>query len=413
MTSRTLSLREARRIALAAQGFGGAGSEARSTSGPSSRHELARMADALGVLQIDSVNVIARAHTLPGFSRLGAYETNDLDALAYGGRKRRLFEYWGHEASLLPVSLQPLLRWRMTRAAGGLGIYTGLARFGRERSELIEQVAREVDVRGPLAASELSGQATGKGTGGWWGWSDSKRAIEWLFWAGRVTTFTRRGAFERVYDLTERVLPRAIIDAPTPSDADAQRALLRRSAAALGIATERCLRDYYRLNVADARARLADLVEAGELLPVTVRGWERPAFLWHKARLPRRIGASALLAPFDPLIWQRERTEELFGARIRLEIYTPAHKRQHGYYVLPFLLGERIVARLDLKADRQAGTLAVLASHGEPDVAPESIIAPLAAELALMARWLGLPRIRIMPRGDLAAALSETVPAGA
>ena len=209
------------------------------------------------------------------------------------------------------------------------------------------------------------------------------------------------------------MLPRAIIDAPTPSDADAQRALLRRSAAALGIATERCLRDYYRLDVADARPRLADLVEAGELLPVTVRGWERPAFLWHKARLPRRIGASALLAPFDPLIWQRERTEELFGARVRLEIYTPAHKRQHGYYVLPFLLGERIVARLDLKADRQAGTLAVLASHGEPDVAPESIIAPLAAELALMARWLGLPRIRIMPRGDLAAALSGAVPAGA
>ncbi len=413
MTSRTLSVREARRIALAAQGFAGAGSEARSASAPTSRRELARMADALGVLQIDSVNVIARAHTLPGFSRLGAYEITDLDALAYGGRKRRLFEYWGHEASLLPVSLQPLLRWRMARAASGLGIYTGLARFGRERADLIEKVAREVEVRGPLAASELSGQATGKGAGGWWGWSDSKRAIEWLFWAGRVTTFTRRGAFERVYDLTERVLPRAIIDAPTPSVADAQRALLRRSAAALGIATERCLRDYYRLDLADTRARLSELVEAGELLPVTVRGWERPAFLWHKARQPRRIGASALLAPFDPLIWQRERTEELFGARVRLEIYTPAHKRQHGYYVLPFLLGERIVARLDLKADRQAGTLAVLASHGEPDIAPESIIDPLAAELALMARWLGLPRIRILPRGDLADALSGAVPAGA
>jgi uncharacterized protein YcaQ len=394
-------------MALAAQGFTHADRTAKV-----SWARMAPMIRKFNLLQIDSVNVIARAHTLPGFSRLGAYETTDLEALAYGGRKRRLFEYWGHEASLLPVSLQPLLRWRMARAASGLGIYTGLARFGRERPELIEKVAREVEVRGPLAASELSGRATGKGAGGWWGWSDSKRAIEWLFWAGRVTTFTRRGAFERVYDLTERVLPRAIIDAPTPSDADAQRALLRRSAAALGIATERCLRDYYRLNVADARARLADLVEAGELLPVTVRGWERPAFLWHKARLPRRIGASALLAPFDPLIWQRERTEELFGARVRLEIYTPAHKRQHGYYVLPFLLGERIVARLDLKADRQAGTLAVLASHGEPDVAPESIIAPLAAELALMARWLGLPRIRIMPRGDLATALSGTMPAG-
>jgi uncharacterized protein YcaQ len=413
MTSRTLSLREARRIALAAQGFAGAGFAMRRAGGPSSRQDLARLVDRLGVLQIDSVNIIARAHTLPGFSRLGDYKTADLDVLAYGGRKRRLFEYWGHEASLLPVALQPLMRWRMARAASGAGIYTGLARFGRERPDLIRKVAREVDIRGPLAASELSDQASGKGPGGWWGWSDAKRAIEWLFWAGEVTTFTRRGAFERVYDLSERVLPKAILDTPTPSEAEAQRGLLRRSAAALGVATERCLRDYYRLDAADARPRLAELVEAGELLPVTVRGWERPAYLWHEAQMPRRIGASALLAPFDPLIWQRERTEELFGARVRLEIYTPAHKRQHGYYVLPFLMGERIVARLDLKADRQAGVLAVLASHSEPDIAPESIIEPLAAELALMARWLGMSGIRILPRGDLAAALAGSMPAHA
>jgi uncharacterized protein YcaQ len=397
--SSTLSLRQARRIALAAQGFG-----ASREAGPASRRELDRLVARLGVLQIDSVNVLARAHLLPAFSRLGPYATTDLEALAYGGRKRSLFEYWGHEASLLPVSMQPLFRWRMARARRGEGIYGGLARFGRERGDLITQVQQDIAARGPLAASELSHQH--KGEGGWWGWSDGKRAVEWLFWAGILTTATRRGAFERVYDLTERVLPRAVVEMPTPTVEDAQRDLLRRSAVALGIGTERCLRDYYRLGVHEARGRLGELVEAGELVPVSVEGWERPAYLWHGARLPRRMEARALLAPFDPLIWQRERAEALFGARIRLEIYTPADQRVHGYYVLPFVLGDRVVARLDLKADRAAGTLKVQAAHGEPDVDGRTIVEPLAAELRLMAGWLGLGRIAVTPRGDIAMALS-------
>ncbi|MGL4291382.1 MAG: winged helix-turn-helix domain-containing protein [Phreatobacter sp.] len=396
--SDSLSLKQARRIALAAQGFGRPRAEE-----PARRRDLKAMIERLGVVQIDSVNVIARAHTLPGFSRLGRYDTADLEALAYGGRKRSLFEYWGHEASYLPVDLQPMMRWRMARAARGEGTYSGLAKFGRERQDLIGEVRREIADRGPLAASELSHDH--RGEGGWWGWSDGKRAIEWLFWAGIVTTKTRRGAFERVYDLTERVLPQAVVDTPTPDDAEAHRVLVRIAAAAMGVATERCLRDYFRLELADAKAAVASLVEAGELLPVTVEGWAKPGYLAAAARVPRRIEARALLAPFDPLVWQRERTEALFGARIRLEIYVPEHKRTHGYYVLPFLLGDRIVARTDLKADRVRSTLVVQAAHAEPGVASAEIVEPLRAELALMASWLGLEHVEIKGRGDLAGAL--------
>ena len=247
--------------------------------------------------------------------------------------------------------------------------------------------------------------AAEKGAGGWWGWSDGKSALEWLFWAGIVTTATRRGNFERVYDLTERVLPRAILDMPTPEPAEARRELMRLAASALGIASERCLRDYYRLGPAEGRAAIAELVEAGELTAMGVAGWDKPAYLWHEAARPRRAAGQALLAPFDPLVWQRERVEALFGLRIRLEIYTPAHKRQHGYYVLPFLLGERIAARLDLKADRQANVLRVLAAHGELGHDPGETATALAAELALMAGWLGLGGISVAERGDLAPAL--------
>jgi uncharacterized protein YcaQ len=407
--SDSLSLRQARRIAIAAQGFDLAGHGEGRGASPAERRHLKRMAEELGVIQIDSVNVVARAHTLPGFSRLGLYDPADLDALAYGGRRRALFEYWGHEASYLPVALQPLFRWRMERARRGEGIYTGLATFGRERQDLIEAVRREIETDGPKAAGELSHDH--RGEGGWWGWSEGKRAIEWLFWAGIVTTATRRGAFERIYDLTERVLPRAVVEAPTPDVATAHRQLVRRSAIALGIGTERCLRDYYRLGVAETRQAVTELVEAGDLVPVTVEGFRNPAYLAAGARIPRRVEARALLAPFDPLVWQRERTEGLFGARIRLEIYTPAEKRTHGYYVLPFLLGDRLVARVDLKADRAGSALVVQAAHRE-EGAGDEVAGPLAEELRLMARWLGLADVRVMPRGDLAAALAVEVGAG-
>lgn len=388
-----LSARETRRIALAAQGL----ADPRPERAADAR-AVRRVFDRVGLIQIDSVNVVARSHYLPPFARLGAYDPALLDGLAYG-RGRRLFEYWGHEASLIPVELQPLFRWRMARAWEGAGIYGGLAKFGSEKRAFVEAVLKEVERRGPLSAGEL--ESGGKAQGGWWGWSDGKRALEFLFWAGRVTTASRRG-FERLYDLTERAMPPAVAVAPTPAIEDAQRELVRSAARAMGVATEGDLRDYFRLSPGESKARVAELVEAGELLPVEVEGWGRQAYLWPQARTPRRARASALLSPFDSLVWRRERAERLFGFRYRLEIYTPAHLRTYGYYVLPYLLGDRIAARLDVKADRQARTLRVHALHLEPGVAPDEIAEPLGAELRLMAGWLGLASVAVA--GDDAGA---------
>jgi uncharacterized protein YcaQ len=354
------------------------------------RAAMLRRIDGLGALQIDSVSAVVRSHYLPLFSRLGPYSRPLLDGLAYDGRRRRLFEYWGHEASLLPVAIQPLLRWRMARAREGRGIYSGLARFGSERRAFVDQVLDEVARGGPLAAGDLA--QGGRGQGGWWGWSDGKLALEWLFWAGRVTTATRRG-FERVYDLTERVLPKQVADAPTPELADAQRALLLVAARALGVATAVDLREYFRLEPAETNARIAELEEAGQLLPVQVEGWDRPAWLDPAAALPRRAEGSALLSPFDSLVWERARTERIFGFRYRLEFYTPAHRRVHGYYVMPFLLGDRLVARVDLRSDRAAGCLRVLAIHLEPGVAAGAVLDALRRELACLAAWLGLGQV--------------------
>ncbi|MGO4570643.1 winged helix-turn-helix domain-containing protein [Microvirga sp. 2TAF3] len=381
-----VSLAQARRIALAAQGFSDGRPDA-----PTSRH-FARVLARSNLLQIDSVNVLVRAHYMPLFSRIGAYDRDLLEKASYHPKKRSTFEYWGHEASLIRLDLHPLFRWRMARAARGESIYGGLARFGREKRAFIEEVRREIATRGPMGAGELSGG--GKGQGSWWGWSDGKRALEWLFWAGEVTTATRRG-FERIYDLPERVLPSAVINAPTPSDEEAQRELLRLSIRALGIASERCLRDYFRLEAADAKARIPELIEAGDLVPVTVEGWNGPVYLDPAARIPRRVEARALVSPFDPIVWERTRTERLFDFRYRIEIYTPAEKREFGYYCLPFLLGERIVARLDLKADRATGRLLVHSIHPETSVHPAEIAPALSDELRLMAEWLGLDAIAV------------------
>ena len=395
----TLSAEQARRIALAAQGFGVARPEAAAAS------RFRQTVRKLGVVQIDSVNVVTRTHYLPAFSRLGDYPRQTLEAEAWG-RKRSLFEYWGHEASLLPIESQPLFRWRMARAEAGQGLWTGVARFGRERSDYIAEVLTEIERRGPVTGADF---ATGpRGAPGWWSWSDGKRALEWLFWAGLITTKTRRG-FERVYDLPHRALPSVIVDQSTPDEADAQRELVRIAARAMGVATGADLRDYFRLPLEDARARVAELVEAGELIPVTVRGWRNIAFLDPSARKPRRIEARALLSPFDNLIWFRDRTERLFDVRVRLEIYTPAEKRQHGYYVLPFLQDEAITARVDLKADRARSVLLVQAAWREPQAGratPEA----LGRELETMARWLGLERVEVVGKGDLAADLAEAAP---
>jgi uncharacterized protein YcaQ len=394
----SLSLAEARRVALAAQGLADAGRPMDEKRGPPGRNDLLRTARRLGVVQIDSVNVLVRSHYLPFFSRLGPYDTAELDAAAYGGRRRGLFEYWGHEASLLPVELQPLLRWRMRRALAGEGLWSGVARFGRERRAYCDEALAQIRDRGPLGVSDLA--AAGRRKGGWWGWSEGKVALEWLFWTGQVTTHSRR-RFERVYDLPQHVLPARVLAAPTPSDADAQRDLLRLSLAAMGVATARDLRDYFRLSVAETKARIAELVEAGEWRALRVEGWRDPAFAPCTLRVPRSADGRALLSPFDSLVWCRERTQRLFDFHLRLEIYTPAHKRVHGYYVLPFLLGDRLVARVDLKADRAAGRLRVLAVHYEraiPDVA--AAVVELQQALSRLAAWLCLERD---PRDAMAA----------
>jgi uncharacterized protein YcaQ len=368
---------------LAAQGFGRP-----HPAGAADQGHLRRVLDRLALHQIDSVNVLTRAQYLPAFSRIGAYDRALLDQAAWG-RARRMFEYWAHEASLLPLALHPLLRWRMAAAERGEIGWDHLRPFATGRRAEAEAILARIRAEGARAASDFAG---GRGRPGWWEWGDTKRALEWLFWSGLVTTASRRGSFERVYDLPERVLPRAILDLPTPRPVDAQRALLGRAAQALGVATAGDLRDYFRLSPAETTPRVAELVEAGELLPVAVEGWSAPAYLHAAARAPRRIEAAALLAPFDPLIWERSRTERLFGLRYRIEIYTPAAKRVHGYYVLPFLLDEAIVARVDLKADRQNRMLRVRSSHLEPGAPPQTA-ERLGIELRRMAAWLGLDRV--------------------
>jgi uncharacterized protein YcaQ len=376
-----MSLAQARRIALAAQGF------ATPRLAAVGRGQLRRTVERLGLHQIDSVNALVRAHYLPAFSRLGGYDRTLLDRAAWGRRsERRLFEYWAHEASLLPLDLHPLLRWRMAQADRGEAGWRGLRRCATELRPQAEAILARIRDEGPLASSDF---ADGAGNGGWWGWSETKSMLEWLFWAGHLTTATRKTSFERVYDLPERVIPAAILALPTPAEADAKRALVGHAARALGIATESDLRDYFRLDPASTAAAVRDLAEDGLLIPAKVEGWARPAYLHRDASRPRRIRAQALLAPFDPLIWERARTERLFGFRYRIEIYTPAPKRTHGYYVLPFLLDDYLVARVDLKSDRQARQLLVQSLHLEPGAPPETEAA-LAAELAAMASWLGL-----------------------
>ena len=380
-----LSLATARRIALAAQGLGRPRPEAVNLG------HLARNVARLGLHQIDSVNVLVRAHYLPAFSRLGAYDRGLLDRAAWGRKsERRLFEYWAHEASLLPFDVHPLLRWRMARAERGETGWGRLRAFARERRAEAEAALARIRDEGPRAASDFEG---GRGASGWWEWSHAKAALEFLFWAGRVTTHSRRGSFERVYDLSERVIPPHILAAPAPDEPEAQRRLVERSARALGVATAADLRDYFRLKPEEASSAIDSLVEEGVLAPVTIEGWRSPAFLHRDARRPRRIGCQALLAPFDPLIWERARTERLFGFRYRIGIYTPAEKREHGYYVLPFLIDEALVARADLKADRAARRLLVQQVTLEPDAPPETR-ERLGAELRLMARWLGLDAVQ-------------------
>lgn len=378
----TLSAGAARRIALAAGGFGARREEV-------ARRHLVGLNARLGAFQIDSVNVLARAHLMPAYSRLGPYALADFESAAWGGRKRAWVEYWGHEACLIPVGSVPLLRWRMRAAAEGRWKLGTLARFGEERAGFIAEVVAQIRDRGAMAASEIAGG--GSASGAWWGWSDGKCAMEHLFAAGVVTVARRRGAFERVYDLVERVWPAEVLAADVP-EREGQLGLLRIAAAAMGVMTERDLRAYWRLPPA-AKALVEEMVAAGELLPVAVEGWERPGLLWHAAKQPRRVDARALVSPFDPLLWERERALAVFGFHYRIGLYTPKEKRVDGYYVLPFLLGDRIAAKVDLKADRKAGVLRVHGAWLEAGDRDE-VASALDAELEVLAGWLGLQEVK-------------------
>jgi uncharacterized protein YcaQ len=388
-------------VALAAQGF-----SVPDRGGKVSWAQMAPMIRRLRLLQIDSVNVLVRSHYLPLYSRLGGYPRETLDERSFGQKKRALFECWAHEASLLPLELHPLMRWRMARARAGDGTYVQMDRFGREERAYLREVLDFVTRNGPTAAAEVPGG--GKAAGGWWGWSRGKLALETLFDQGHLTTATRQG-FERLYDIPERVIPAEILNLATPAEADAIRRLLDLSGEALGIATEIDLRDYFRLPIAATKTALAELVEEGRLKPVKVEGWKQQAYLHAQAKLPRKAGGTALLSPFDPMVWERSRAERLFSFHYRIEIYTPADKRKFGYYVLPFLNRDRIAGRVCLKADRQAGVLRANAIHVEPHADPQETAAALAGELRLMAGWLSLPDVAAGKSGNLAAALTSAL----
>ena len=390
-----VSAAEARRIALAAQGFAD-----RLPSGAVDARLIRRVLGRIGLLQIDSVNVLVRTQYLPLFARLGPYPAPILETMAY--RRRELFEYWGHEASFLPIALYPLMRWRMERYARGEAGWSGMVAFARENADLLERVYRFVAENGRTAAGGLDEPATRSGP--WWGWSEGKRALEWLYSTGRIAVAHRHN-FERHYDLPERVYPPEILAQPAPPADEAQRQLIRISAKAHGIGTATDLADYFRIKPADARLRVAELVEAGELQPVRVEGWKAEAYLDPSAALPRRIRARALLSPFDPVVWERDRTERLFNFYLRIEIYTPAPKRVFGYYVLPFLVDDALVGRVDLKADRKNRALLVHGAFAEAGQDPGFVAAELAPELERMAGWLGLERVIVGERGEVAGPL--------
>ena len=391
-------------MALVAQGFGRRPVD----TTPTQRH-LSKVFDDVGLVQIDSVNVLVRSQELPLFARLGEHPRSLIpDAHA----KKKLFEYWGHAASHVPVEQHRLFRWRMDAAKQG-AMWGGIAEFGRSKRKFVRDVNAYVADNGPIVAGEISTRTEPKGT--WWDWDDAKIALEYLFWTGELTARRRQRDFARLYDVPERMIPAEHLHAPTPTPREAQRELVLRALRHLGVGTASDIADYHHLKLGVVRPALKDLIEAGHDREVTVEGWSTPAFMRNDSRLVSTSHAamqcSALLSPFDSLVWCRPRIERLFDFRYRIEIYVPAPKREFGYYVLPFLSNGELVGRFDLKADRHASTLRVQASHVEPSCLARSaeVAESAAVELRMMARWLQLDAIRVEPRGSLARLMRKSL----
>ena len=389
----SLSAAQARRVNIAAQGL----AEPRPTGRIDRRH-LRRIFDRLGLVQIDSVNVLVRSHYVPLFSRLGDYDRSLLDRFAY--EDHEVFEYWGHEASLLRSDLHPLLRWRMAEQHR----WGGMRRFVEEHGHRLAPLEAEIVERGPVSAGELESGEARKGP--WWGWGPTKRAVEALFWTGAVSA-VRRPSFERAYCDPALAVPAEHLAAPAVPEHEAKKELLLVAARGHGVGTAKDLADWFRLNVVESRRLLDELASEERLVPVTVEGWPAPAYLHPDARIPRRVSACALVSPFDSAMWERDRVERTYGFRYRIEIYVPRDQRRYGYYVLPFLLGDRYVARADLKADRAARTLLVQSAWAEDGIDELEVAEALSAELTLLASWLGLDDVVVKPHGDLAPVLGS------
>jgi hypothetical protein len=396
-----LSIDEARRVAVAAQGF----ATARPTRSVTRRHVDA-LFDRLGAVQIDSVNVLVRSQELPLFARLGAH---DRAAIPLATERRAIFEYWGHAAAHLPIAAQPLFRWKMRDAKTGKSKHWGLSDFHAANRRFVADLLRRIREGGPVTANQLSTRSGPKGS--WWDWDDAKFALEYLFLVGDVMTLGRGADFARIYDVAERVLPPHVRDAPTPSEAESRRELVMRAARAQGVATLADLADYFRQRPTDTKPIVAELVTSGELTPVRVEGWKDAAYMVRGTKVPDRIDSHALLSPFDSLVWFRPRNERLFDFHYRIEIYTPRERRRYGYYVLPFMMDGSIVARVDVKADRERGRLLALGAFGEPGIDRAAVAPRLAAELGEMARWLGLDEVYVARRGNLGAATAGAVAA--
>ena len=379
-----LSIADARALALAAQGF----DTPRPASKATQRH-VNSLISRLGVIQIDSVNVLVRSQELPLFSRLGNHDRN---AIPKATESQKIFEYWGHEAAHLPVEIHPLFRWKMEAARLGKARHWGLTSFYDDNKAFVKRMLKHVETNGPTTARELSTRTEKRGADKktWWDWDEAKVGLEYLFLTGQLMSRGRGTDFARIYDTPERVLPRQVLDAPTPTEHDARKQLLIRSAIAQGVATVGDLADYYRQKPAAVKPLIAELIEEGELRTVAVDGWAEKAFVHRSAKLPKQLHATALLSPFDSLVWCRPRNERLFDFHYRIEIYTPKEKRKFGYYVLPFMMNGQMVGRVDLKADRANSKLLVHSVHTEKGVKRATINDALNNELRALATWLQL-----------------------